>query len=88
MGEIVNASITRERELMVIRDGTPFGRNDSATGQQGGRGRSSLSLGGHVPGLTPVLVEMGQEGQSIERRTELHMRAVRAAMQVLEMPAL
>lgn len=83
MGDIVNGSITRERELMVIRDGTPFGRNDSPTGQQSGRGRSSLSLGGHVTGLTPVLVEMGQVGQELERRTELHMRAVRAAMDVL-----
>jgi hypothetical protein len=87
MGEILNGSITRERELMVIRDGTPFGRNDSPTGQQSGRGRSSLSLGGHIPGLTPVLVEMGQQGQDIDRRTELHIRAVQAAMQVLEMPA-
>lgn len=87
MGEIVNGSITRERELMVVRDGAPFGRNDSPTGQASGRGRSSLSLGGHIPGLTPVLVEMGQEGQEIERRTELHIRAVQAAMEILEMPA-
>lgn len=87
MGDIVNASITRERELMVIRDGSPFGRNDSPVDPNSNRGRSSLSLGGHVPGLTPVLVEMGQEGQDMDRRTELHIRAVQAAMQVLEMPA-
>lgn len=87
MGEIVNASITREREMMVIRDGTPFGNTDSQGNPNSTRGRSSLSLGGHVPGLTPVLVEMGQQGQDIDRRAELHVRAVQAAMQVLEMPA-
>ncbi|MYE31401.1 MAG: hypothetical protein F4X80_01795, partial [Chloroflexi bacterium] len=33
-----------------------------------GRGRSSLSLGIIVPGVLPVLVEMGQREQPIERR--------------------
>jgi hypothetical protein len=80
----VNASITVERDRMIPRDGWDFRRNDSAPSTSN-RGRSSLSLGGHVPGLTPVLVEMGQVDQPLERRTELHVTVVRATMDLLAM---
>ena len=46
---------------------------------------SSLSLGGYVQGLTPVLVEMGQQGQPEARRAELHRMLVRTALERLGM---
>lgn len=70
------------REQMILRDGTRF-RRQSAVDGQANRGRSSLSAGGHVPGLTPVLVEMGQENQDVERRIELHLVVVRESLGVL-----
>jgi hypothetical protein len=81
LGEAVNPAIGNEREHFVVRDGRGLGRND-APGPNN-RGRSSLSLGGHVRGLTPILVETGQEGLSVDRRTELHLQVVRAAMDEL-----
>ncbi|MEO6398591.1 MAG: succinylglutamate desuccinylase/aspartoacylase family protein [Tepidiformaceae bacterium] len=82
----VNAGIGTERDLLVERDGASF-RADPTLGapgpDQAGRGRSSLSLGGHVRGLTPLLVEMGQEDQAIERRTELHLLVARATVEIL-----
>jgi hypothetical protein len=78
--ERANQSITVERDLLIARDGSSF-RSSSG----GSRGRSSLSLGGHVPGLTPVLVEMGQEDQAVERRVELHLAVVRTALAELQM---
>ena len=84
----VNANISIERDLLVERDGASF-RRDPTLGapgpDQANRGRSSLSLGGHVPGLTPILVEMGQEDQSIARRTGLHLQVTRAALELLGM---
>ena len=81
-----NSSISVERDLLVERDGSAF-RSDPTLGAPGPgqsqRGRSSLSLGGHVEGLTPILVEMGQEDQSVARRTELHLAVTRAAMELL-----
>lgn len=50
-----------------------------------GRGRSSLSLGSFVPGALPVLVEMGQRNQPVERRIELHQMVVRSTMELLRM---
>jgi hypothetical protein len=44
-------------------------------------GSSSLSLGSHVPGLTPVLIEMGQQRQPEARRAELHQLFVRATLE-------
>ena len=82
----VNANISIERDLLVERDGAAF-RRDPTLGapgpDQANRGRSSLSLGGHVPGLTPILVEMGQEDQSIARRTKLHLQVTHAALETL-----
>jgi hypothetical protein len=85
----VNADIEAERDLLVLRDGTAFRRQHetTVTGEPvtSGRGRSSLALGGFLPGLTPVLVEMGQEDQPLERRVALHKAVVRAAMAHLGM---
>ena len=84
--ERVNGNIAIERDLLTERDGAAF-RRDPTLGapgpDQANRGRSSLSLGGHVPGLTPILAEMGQEDQEIPRRTELHLRITRATMEIL-----
>lgn len=41
----------------------------------------SLGLGWFVPGLTSVLVEMGQDRQPEEHRTELHLETVRAFLE-------
>ncbi|MGE0600173.1 MAG: succinylglutamate desuccinylase/aspartoacylase family protein [Dehalococcoidia bacterium] len=71
------------REQFIVRDGTQFGRptaTPSASQTTNVRGRSSLSAGGHVPGLTPVLVEMGQTDQPVERRVALHLITARAAL--------
>lgn len=48
-----------------------------------GRVGSSLILGRVVPGVIPVLVEMGQREQPVERRIELHQLVVRSAMELL-----
>jgi hypothetical protein len=84
LAQAVNPSLGNEREHFIVREGSPFARNDFA-GQNNNRGRSSLSLGGHVAGLTPVLVETGQEGQAVDRRIELHRMVVRATMDLLGM---
>ncbi len=71
------------REQFIVRDGNQFGRATATppAGQTSStRGRSSLSAGGHVPGLTPVLVEMGQTDQPLERRVALHLITARAAL--------
>lgn len=62
-----------EREQLIPRAGRQFagGQTPSAGGTN--RGRSSLGIGAHVPGLTPILVEMGQENQEVERRSEIHL---------------
>ena len=93
IGGRVNAQLERERELLLVR--TRFGRRSfgdplvdggpEITGFTPGRGSSSLSLGRYVPGLTPVLVEMGQQNQRVERRAELHRMVVRAALELREM---
>jgi hypothetical protein len=83
-----NQDITVDRDRMLQRDGSRFRRSDGSSvngDTPGNRGRSSLSLGGHVPGLTPILVEMGQMNQALERRVELHQIVVRAAMAELQM---
>ncbi|MCC7364687.1 MAG: succinylglutamate desuccinylase/aspartoacylase family protein [Dehalococcoidia bacterium] len=77
----VNPGLAVERDLLIPRDGAAFRRDDQAP-QATNRGRSSLSLGGHVPGLTPILVEMGQEDQAIERRVELHLAVAESALRI------
>jgi hypothetical protein len=76
IAEIVNSSVAVERQLFIPRDGWGYRRG-------GSRGSSSLSLGGYVPGLTPVLVETAQDGMSLERRSELHLAVIRATMDIL-----
>ena len=81
-----NEKIPVERDRMLERDGSRFRRSDGSSvngDTPGNRGRSSLSLGGHVEGLTPILVEMGQMNQALERRIELHHIVTRAAMDEL-----
>lgn len=78
----VNGGFT-EREQMLIRDGSPFARPVTPGEGQPNRGRSSLAAGGFVSGLTPVLVEMGQEDQPIERRVELHLATTRAVLAIV-----
>jgi hypothetical protein len=83
LAERMNPFLT-PREQMIVRDGTRFGRPATPVpAGQPNRGRSSLSAGGHVPGLTPVLVEMGQLNQPLERRIELHQLAARSALELL-----
>jgi len=82
----VNSGIAVERDLLIARDGSAFRAPDgTAVSGLSSRGRSSLSLGGHVPGLTPILAEMGQENQAVDRRVELHLSLVRATMDELAM---
>lgn len=81
--DAVNPAIASTRDLLLVRDGAAFRRIDNpATGGISTRGRSSLSVGGHVEGLTPVLVEMGQQDQPLERRVELHLAVTRAALEL------
>jgi len=83
MAQIANPQVS-EREQFIIRDGTRFSRPDGTPVGSGpsSRGRSSLSAGGHVAGLTPILVEMGQENQALERRIELHLITARALLEI------
>ena len=80
IADALNGSLPAHDRL-VVRDGTSFRRPEGtpAAGAQA-RGRSSLALGGYAPGLTPLLVEMGQQGQAVERRVELHLAIARAAL--------
>jgi hypothetical protein len=77
----VNSSIGGTREALILRDGATFRRPEGTPAPgPANRGRSSLSAGGHVDGLTPVLVEMGQENQRVERRVELHLMVAHSAL--------
>jgi hypothetical protein len=83
---IANARIGAGRDRLVTRDQFPLpGPIPTTTPPSNatlGRGSSSLALGRHVPGLTPVLVEMGQQDQPESRRVELHLEVARAALEV------
>jgi hypothetical protein len=83
--DAVNPSIGDGRDRLLVRDGATFRRMDNPAtgGPTATRGRSSLALGGHVEGLTPVLVEMGQQDQPLERRVELHLAVARAALELV-----
>ncbi len=83
LAERMNPQLTA-REQMIVRDGTRFGRPTTPVpAGQPNRGRSSLAAGGYVPGLTPVLIEMGQLDQPLDRRIALHQVAARAALELL-----
>ncbi|MEZ4553230.1 MAG: succinylglutamate desuccinylase/aspartoacylase family protein [Dehalococcoidia bacterium] len=81
-----NANIPPGRDRIVTRDQFPLPGATPATTPPSnatlGRGSSSLSLGRHVPGLTPVLVEMGQQDQPEHRRVALHLEVARAALEL------
>lgn len=86
----VNAEITeREAFQTRMRPGGRFGFDEfsppSDEALRGRRGSSSLSLGNHITGLRPVLVEMGQMNQPEARRSELHQLLVRRMMERLQM---
>jgi len=85
LAEKLNPNISA-REQMIIRDGTRFSFPEATSTpapSQTQRGRSSLSAGGHVSGLTPVLIEMGQTDQPLERRIELHLMTARATLELV-----
>ncbi len=78
----VNAGITVQRDLMQTRNSNTIGQGQpSATPNPNqGRSTSSLGIGRYVPGLTPLLVEMGQVDQPVARRTELHLMVAHATL--------
>ena len=90
IAEDFNAQVEIERDHLIARDRTSWGFTSSqggspiddisSSGWRPGRGGSSLSLGSYVRGLTPVLVEMGQQRQALERRAELHQFVVQVAL--------
>ena len=95
IAEDFNAQVETERDHLIARDrgswgftsslsGSPID-DTSSSGWRPGRGSSSLSLGNYVEGLTPVLVEMGQQNQALERRAELHQLVVQVALTQLGM---
>jgi len=86
--DAVNQRIQAPREELFLREWPPRGLGASVpgatpaaeTGTTGrgavfGGSRSSLGLSTHVPGLTAILVEMGQQ-QPLERRIALHVEIV------------
>ena len=90
IAEDFNAQVETERDHLIARDrgswgftssqgGSPID-DTSSWGWRPGRGGSSLSLGNYVEGLTPILVEMGQQRQPLERRAELHRLVVQVAL--------
>ena len=93
--DAVNEQITA-REQLVVRDRFRFTRSGSGdtsfdpsllvgAASSSWRGSSSLSLGNHVQGLTPVLIEMGQQAQPEARRATLHELLVRTTLERLGM---
>jgi hypothetical protein len=80
----VNANILHPREEFFFREP---GRPDPSGANQPrqtnipppGRGTSSLGLNRTVPGLIPVLVEMGQQ-QALDRRIALHVEVLQAVL--------
>jgi hypothetical protein len=81
--QAVNGTVLYSREEFSLREFPPSGQpGQSATDNpnlprqtnvpSGGRGTSSLGLSRYFPGLTSILVEMGQQ-QELERRVALHV---------------
>ncbi len=80
----VNAQIGVRRDLMQTRNSTAVGGGPGqpTPNPNQGRSTSSLGVGRYVPGLTPLLVEMGQLDQPVSRRIELHLMVVQAALEL------
>jgi hypothetical protein len=72
--DAVNAQISA-REQLTLRSGVGVRASPARVST------SSLSLQKWVPGLVPVLVEMGQISQPVQRRAELHQIVVRTALE-------
>lgn len=70
-----------EREALIVREGRQFAGNQTPTTGTTSRGRSSLGISAHVAAVTPVLVEMGQENQDVDRRISLHLLIGRAMLE-------
>ena len=87
---IANPRIEVTRDLLVTRDQFPLANaspNASPTSTPPstaslGRGSSSLAIGRFIPTMTPVLVEMGQQEQPVDRRIALHLEVARAALEL------
>jgi hypothetical protein len=83
----INDQIASTREQFIFRGGRSslsggiFDSGFSGFPSSGRRGGTSLSLGSYVPGLLPYLVEMGQQGQAVARRAELHRLVARTALE-------
>jgi hypothetical protein len=83
----INGQIPATREQFIFRGGRSsltrgiFDAGFSGFPSGGGRGGTSLSLGRYIPGLLPYLVEMGQQGQAVARRAELHRLVARTALE-------
>lgn len=81
----VNEYVGGGRDRLLTRDqALPPGATPTPTPPAGavlGRSTSSLGVGRWVDGLTPILVEMGQQNQSMERRIELHLMVGRALLE-------
>jgi predicted deacylase len=74
-----------DREQLVLRDRnrnrfTNFTQRPNFDPSWPTGGTSSLGLDEFVPGLVPVLVEMGQQNQPESRRVELHQLVVEQAL--------
>jgi hypothetical protein len=69
--------LTRDQVLLPGATPTPTPPPDAVLG----RSTSSLGVGRWVDRLTPILVEMGQERQPVERRIELHLMVGRALLE-------
>ena len=87
--EVVVAAVNEqisEREQLVMRDrnrfrGTGLVQRPTFDPSWPRGGTSSLGIGSFVPGLVPVLIEMGQQNQAVSRRAELHQLFVRTALE-------
>lgn len=82
----VNAGIAVPRDLLQTRGSNAVwgngGPNQSVAPIPGApRGSSSLNIGQWVPGLTSILMEMGQMNQTVERRVQLHLMVAEATLQ-------
>ena len=85
LADRANESVGVRRDLFWTRDqlqlpGPVQTPAPVPPGRGGGLTTSSLGVGRYVPGLTPILVEMGQQDQPVERRSELHLIVARALM--------
>ncbi len=78
--EAVNQRILAPHEELFFRDRSFFSRSGFF---QNGRGSSSsLGIPSYVPGVSAILVEMGQQ-QDLERRVALHVEVAQEAMRLV-----